>query len=617
MYKFILIVALLLLVPLAHAGDGEGTAQLVSPRSLIAGESAQIVIEVTAGPSGIPVGGGVCLGLHHAAAWPQIQVNAPEKAGYTSYSCATPGNFEVTWYGWVPKGVFTDVQATGRSDGIHHQVAIAKVTKAPIEPGEVVTITLGANEKGIAVQRHSDPGHEFHISTDVDGDGVFKGIAVQPRKDILPAAATQLVASVPAQITPAVKFELQVRAEDAFHNLATGYNGTVTVHDEDGALLLDEVELTDGMARVALFVNTEGPRRLRLSDGVLSGRGNPCRAMMEMPELRIYWGDIHGHTSVSDGLGENAEEFFAFGRDVANLDVCALTDHGHFDWPANIAAVQKYHDPYRYVALLAQEGGARMDHLNYYYRGDTTPHIEGWPPDYGVLLNTLYEQYNDGAEPQVITGPHHFTYDRGDDRYPFGIWDDRVARFVEVYSSHGTSEYLGNPRPCQGAKDESKFMQAGLAKGLRFGVIGASDNHDSKPGRTIWGHYPGGLNAFLAPELTREDIWKALWNRHVYATSFDRIYMEFTLDGEPMGSDLERDGAVTLHYYVLGKTDNLTVHLLRNNEEIRVDETGNGLVEVTIEDTPPADDNFYYLRVVQDNGERAWSTPIWVRTPEE
>ena len=57
----------------------------------------------------------------------------------------------------------------------------------------------------------------------------------------------------------------------------------------------------------------------------------------------------------------------------------------------------------------------------------------------------------------------------------------------------------------------------------------------------------------------------------------------------------------------------MEVFLIRNNQELRVDTTMNGVVEVEMEDTPPKDDNFYYLRVVQDNGERAWSTPIWIR----
>ena len=611
--RLVIVLAAACAIPTALAGDGEGTVRIVTPARLIAGATTRIVIELTAGPSGIPVGGGVCLGFHHAASWPGVQVVSPAKEGYIAFESASKGNFDVRWHGWAPAGTFAENRPSGASDGIHHQTAIAKVVKEPIAPGETVRITIGAGELRATVQTMSDPGHEFHISTDVDGDGVYAGVAEQPRMDILPAAPHHLVASVPAQVEAGTPFEIQIRAEDAFYNFVDTYEGTVEVRDELGNVLLPAVALSGAPARVTLQMDRPGPQRFRLSADGLSGRSNPCKAFGTLPALRLYWGDIHGHTSVSDGLGADAREFFAFGRDVAGLDVCALTDHGHFDWPANIAAVKEFHAPHQYVALLAQESGAGPDHMNFYFRGDDTPHIEGWPSRYDQLYDMLQAQYNGGERPEVITGPHHFTYDRGDDRYPFGIWDARSARFVEVYSSHGTSEYPGNPRPLPGAKDERKFMQAGLAKGLRFGVIGSSDNHDSKPGRTRWGHYPGGLVAFLAPELTREAIWDALWNYRVYATSFDRIYLEFTVEGEPVGSDLEHDGPCKIAYTVIGKDDTLSVHLIRNNEEIRVDRTDRGVVEVSLTDLPPEAENFYYLRVVQANGERAWSTPIWVR----
>ena len=409
-------------------------------------------------------------------------------------------------------------------------------------------------------------------------------------------------------------FPIQVRAEDEYYNLATGYAGAVRVCDESGSAV-ETVSLEEGIGHATLHADAPGPQRFRLDCGTLSGRANPCRVFAELPERRIYWGDIHGHTNISDGLGASAEEYFAFGRDVAGLDVCALTDHGHFDWPQTIAAVKAFYAPGRYVTLLAQEAGAGSDHMNLYFRHGDTPHIASWTKRYDEFQSIVRAQYNEGGEPEVITGPHHFTYHRGDDRYPFGLWDDRIIRFVEVYSSHGTSEYLGNPRPCAGAKDRDKFMQAGLARGRRFGVIASSDNHDSKPGRTIWGHYPGGLVAFCAPELTREAIWNALWDRHTYAASFDRIYMEFTVDDQPMGSEVIAQGPPKIHYYVIGKTDALTAVLLRNNEELRRDAATNGVLEVTIEDAPPAGAAFYYLRVEQENGERAWSSPIWVSHP--
>jgi hypothetical protein len=598
------------IAPIA-ADDGEGTARVVSPERLVAGSLARIVVEVTVGPSGIPVGGGVSLGLHHAASWPGLQLTAPNRAGYVVVTCAKPGNLDVALHGWAPDGMFAP-GATGGADSIFHHVIVARVTREALGPGDTVTFTLGASEAKTQISKFVVRKHEFHITTDVDGDGTYRGVADSPWLEILAAEPHHLVASAPTTLLAGEPFELQIRAEDENRNLASAYSGTVTVRDESGGLLAEDVAVRDGLTRITLQASRPGPQRFRVTDGSLSGRSNPCCVFAEAPRRRIFWGDIHGHTRISDGLAETAREYFQFGRDVADLDVCALTDHGHFDWPQTIEAVKEFHEPGRFVTLLAQEAGAKSDHLNLYFRHDDTPHIEGWATRYDQFYEMVYSQYNAGEEPEVIVGPHHFTYDRGDERYPFGLFDTRVARFVEVYSSHGTSEYLGNRRPCPGGRDERKFLQAGLAKGLRFGVIASSDNHDSHPGRSGWGRYPGGLVAFVAEELTREAIWQALWNRQVYATSLERIYLEFTIDDETIGGEVRANGAVRVRYLVIGQTDNLEVLLIRNNEEHRVDETESGVVEVEFEETPPAGESFYYLRVVQDNGERAWSTPIWV-----
>jgi len=605
------VAATLAVTPPAHAGDGEGTAAIVSPDSLVAGTPSRVVLEVEIGPSGIPVGGGLTLGLHHAAQWPGLQCDAPDQPNHIAARCDTPDNLELTWHGWAPKEFYASVGQTGFSDSMCHQLAAATVKRAPLEPGERVAFIIGANEHLAIVQRSADPGHEFHIMTDVDGDGVFKGIAHQPRLDIVAGPAHHLAAFVPATVVVGEPFEMQLRAEDEHYNPADTFSGRVTVRDRSGAVVMEDVELGHGMTRITVTANEPGPQRYRLESEGMSGRSNPCRVFETPPPFRVYWGDIHGHTSISDGLGENASDYFAFGRDVADLDVCALTDHGHFDWPQTVDAVRSFYEPGRYVTLLAQEAGAGPDHLNIYHRHDDTPHIDGWTRQYDRFFEMVYAQYN-RERPTVAVGPHHFTYDRGDDRYPFGLFDTRTARFVEVYSSHGTSEYPGNPRPCHGARDQRKFMQWGLAQGLRFGVIASSDNHDSHPGRSIWGHYPGGLVAFLAPELTREAIWDALWNYRTYAAGFDRIYLEFTVDGHPMGSDVPVSDTCRIQYYAIGRTDHVTTTLIRNNAELRVATASDGVIDVSFDDTPPPGRSFYYLRVVQDNGERAWSTPIWV-----
>jgi hypothetical protein len=508
----------------------------------------------------------------------------------------------------------TSIDAVNIPDSMFRNIVFAYPIQKALAPGETVTFVLGAGSAGIGIQKYVDHAFEFHISTDVDGDGTYKGIAESPRLDIIPQKSHHFISCVPSMVEVGKPFEMQIRAEDEFFNLATNYNGIVKIIDEKGKTVLENIQLKNGIAVTSVAINYEGPQRFRVSDKNLNGRSNPCRVFCKLPADKIYWGDIHGHTNISDGLGDNAYDYFAFGRDVAHLDVCALTDHGHFNWPQTIDAVKKFYAPGKYVTILAQEAGAGSDGYNLYYKHDDTPHIRTWPDRIDVLLRDLYDQFNK-KDPEIITGPHYFSGNGSDSRYPFECpFDNRIERFVELCSVHGTNEYLGNPRPAPAANNKTKFMQYGLAKGLRFGVIGSGDGHDSHPGRTICGPYHGGLAAFMAPELTREAIWNALWNYKVYASSFDRIYLEFTINNQPMGSDItvKSGSRLKVHYYVIGQTDEVKVFLIRNNEEYKIDSTDKGIIEVNLEDTPIAKDNFYYLRVVQDNGERAWSTPIWV-----
>ena len=44
---------------------------------------------------------------------------------------------------------------------------------------------------------------------------------------------------------------------------------------------------------------------------------------------RVLWADLHGHSAFSDGTGP-PEDYFLYARDVAALDVAALTDHDHW-----------------------------------------------------------------------------------------------------------------------------------------------------------------------------------------------------------------------------------------------------------------------------------------------
>ncbi len=594
-----------------EAAAGGATAKIVSPQKMVAGSHERIIIEITNGSRAIEVGGALLLSLHHAVGmeW-KLQVHDVKGSGYIAVDDSDADNFKLDYDSYlVTRDKMFDVSPPSfSSNSIFHNAVAARVLKSPIKPGQKVRVIIGANERKAKIPASCISAHEFRVSLDSDADGKFENIEKSPMMDIKCGEVEHFAAFIPSCVMAGSEFRMSVRAEDKHYNQAENYNGSADIYDENERLLRKGVKFTAGIAQIDLSIGYCGPQRIRIVSGDIRGRSNPCRVVDKLPENHIYWGDIHGHTDISDGLAKTSDIYFNFGKNSAFLDVCALTDHGHFDWPQTIDSVKKFYEPGKFVTLLAQEGGT-TDHYNYYYKDPDMPHIKGWPSTNKDMLDELKKQFGKG---NVITGPHHFTFNRGNDKYPFDEWDDDIVRFVELYSSHGCSEYLGNPRPCPGAAQDWKFMQTGVAKGRKFGVIGSSDSHTSQVGRSISAHYPNGLTAFIAPKLDRESIWEAFFNYRVYATSFDRIYVDFSIDGQQMGSTINKSSACRIKYYVLGKTDNMEVFLIHNNKEIRKDVTGSGLVEISVEIKPEDGSNFYYLRVVQDNGERAWSTPIWI-----
>jgi hypothetical protein len=210
-------------------------------------------------------------------------------------------------------------------------------------------------------------------------------------------------------------------------------------------------------------------------------------------------------------------------------------------------------------------------------------------------------------------------------------WDD-WAKFtpsempvVEIFSTHGNSEYFGCPRSVLWpAKKQS--VQDGLARGHRFGFIGGSDYHEcllghpmdiAKYPRTINNRHMqarSGLTAVYASELTREAIFDAIKRRRVYATSGERIVLDFRVNGTPMGGEIaSSDAARKLSIRAHGTRKLAAVEIIRNGEVVHAEHPHALDFEFTWEDTKPVPaGTYYYLRVTQTDGEQAWTSPVWV-----
>ncbi len=156
--------------------------------------------------------------------------------------------------------------------------------------------------------------------------------------------------------------------------------------------------------------------------------------------------------------------------------------------------------------------------------------------------------------------------------------------------------------------------------GRRFGVIGSSDEHSGQGGRRH-----GGLAAVWAEALTREAIFDALRERRCYATTGERILVDFSVDGVPMGGCAKRSkgSKLKIRLQVWGTDLLLRVEILRH----RFGADTGFLPVLSVPPRPESmdaefeiEDQFsghavYYARITQEPLEwpaMAWTSPVWI-----
>lgn len=140
-------------------------------------------------------------------------------------------------------------------------------------------------------------------------------------------------------------------------------------------------------------------------------------------------------------------------------------------------------------------------------------------------------------------------------------------------------------------------------KGYRLGVIASSDHFSTHISYAM----------VYTPGQDRQSIFEAIKKRHAYGAT-DNIVLEFWLGDHFMGDDFVASKREKVRVKVKGTGPVKAVHLLRDAAYIHAVKPGTKDVAFEYVDaTVTPGDHWYYVRVEQENGELAWSSPIWVR----
>jgi len=169
---------------------------------------------------------------------------------------------------------------------------------------------------------------------------------------------------------------------------------------------------------------------------------------------------------------------------------------------------------------------------------------------------------------RALAIPHHTAYMPGVRSKDWGVHDERISPFAEVYSQHGCSEtdeeWIGLRRnQHMGPGVSGATIADALDRGIKVGIIASTDGHHNIAGVHGWG-----LMACYAEQLTRESLWEAFAARRVYGVTGDRIELDFSVEGAMMGAAIDRRGPVRCLVKVRGGDAIDRIELLRNNRVV-------------------------------------------------
>jgi hypothetical protein len=521
-----------------------GTVTLSDEGPQVVGTYVTLELTYTVGEMAMATGGGVMVAnnLHT-----RFQGRDPAADNYvtarTSNAAARLERVEERWGKWTAF--------------ITRPAAAFRLVEGTLEPGDTVTVTLGdtsGGSQGCRLQTASNDLVVVPLYVDLEGNGNILALQWPGFAAVGEPEPAMVNGILPSIVAPGEPFRLAVRTEDRFKNPISGPSPAyeVLLHGQ----LFTSVPAGDQAVAVISDLTLDEPGvyrfHIRSADGSLTSRTNPV-SVREDPAHRIYWGDTHGHVGFADGQG-TPDGYFRFGRDFARLDFLTHSEHDiwtdAWEWQQHQDNAERYLDSGTFTTFLGYEWTALTElggHHNVYFR--TTRGRQRVSVQEGINLSELYQGLRQVHKPEdVLIIPH--AHAPGDWRQN----DAAMERVVEVQSGHGTFEFFGN-----------KYLQ----NGFFVGFIGSSDNHNTHPGYSAGSNRQlGGLAAVMAPSNTREALFDALRGRLCYATTGERIIVEATLDGVPMGQRVADGGERTLACTIRGTEPIEAVDVIKNGEVV-------------------------------------------------
>lgn len=610
---------------------GLGEASMEGPAEVEAGSVADFTLRFTVGKAGMKPGGGIRLATAHGLGtdWGgnHLQTKDPEGENFLAFRTSTGAPLQ-----WKP---YQGVLQNPLFQRYHpwQNINEFKLAGPALKPRDWVEVRISR----VRMQNYDETAFVLKFYIDALGDDDYLPLARNPQVRILAAEAAELHVIVPSVWVAGKPGWMNVWAGDRYGNPATSFRGTLEFErDEGGAPLPAEYTFQQEDRGAHRFTNLVFPNtgtfrvRAREKRGKLATESNPLLVVAAAPRESLYWGDIHTHTMYSDGRG-TVDETYDFGKRISALDFCSVTDHSFLVtdamWREIKQVTNRYNQAGRYVTFAAYEwsGLTEVGGDHNVYTTDSDPPLFRCYSYFNYRNLRMYHGPNKGANhvedlfrllwpryrhENILVIPHF------GGRQANPAWHNAVLqRQIEIFSDHRRSEDWA-----------TKFLE----KGYRVGIMASTDNHAGNAGygvrpnpvvrgeegevfsRTSPAEKGTSLVAVYAKDLSREGVFQALYHRHTYATTGTRIILRFDLDGMPMGSEVRISRPPRIVASAEGTAEVQSMRLVKNGRVIHSIQPHARSARLEFQDSSgDYDRKFYYIDLVQTDGKKAISSPIW------
>lgn len=395
---------------------------------------------------------------------------------------------------------------------------------------------------------------------------------------------------------------------------------------------------TEVPTQVPTQVPTEVPTQVPTQVPTVVPTGTPTVTPVPIADYNIYFGQLHSHTTLSDGAG-SVTDAFAHASAVPNLDFLAVTDHSNsFESGSYTASIDTsamsnidWSTGKTAAAAITASGIANSDNLTdpastflgiYGYEmtwSDGCGHMNTFnTPGFENRNNPIFcnkaqsianpaglqAYYNKLAlVPGSISQMNH-PGDTFGDFYDFALYNpafDAVIDLIEVGNGEGQVHQAGYFPSYQ-------YYTKALDKGWHLAPTNNQDNHLGN-----WGDSNTARTVILATELTETSLYDAMRNRRVYATEDNDLSIIYTLNDMIMGTISDTDApTVNIKVQISDPTDPIgsTVEVIVNGGVVAASATTSAQNEV-ISFSIPNNYTYYYIRIVQPDTDTAVTAPVW------